>query len=417
MSGEHCGIYPIMGTMTIGAEGQVKPAAAGVLLRTFVGAGAAKVPEYDNRVMIDTARLYQQSFGDGADTESTLRSLFDESPSLRARCHMASKAAPSVPPHSSLSKESVLDQCNTSLQRLDTDCVDLYYLHWPDINTDIDETLDALKQLHEEGKFKELGISNYPAWMVVDIWHRCKAKGMVQPTVYEGMYNMLTRTLEPELVAVVRNFGMRLYIYNPLAGGLLTGRYNTIEDIQNATEGRFSSEFDNAMVKGSKAGQMYQQRYSKKGLFDAISIIKTAIDEVNGVSAEVPGVTTVQESSRVVDGVTYNVRVEETEVQAKKQGLTMVDVALRWLLHHSYLSKGDGVILGFSKPEQLSANLAAWQGGPLPQKIVDACEMAGQIAAPVAESYFRGLGAKSGSIEKFLAKKADEASAKRQKTQ
>mmetsp|Transcript_19972 Transcript_19972/g.29471 ORF Transcript_19972/g.29471 Transcript_19972/m.29471 type:complete len:95 (+) Transcript_19972:3-287(+) len=84
----------------------------------------------------------------------------------------------------------------------------------------------------------------------------------------------------------------------------------------------------------------------------------------------------------------------------------MVDVALRWLLHHSYLSRGDGIIIGFSKVQQLEANLAAWQGGPLPEAIVEACDLAWQMAKPVAESYFRGLGPTPGSIETFLEMKA-----------
>jgi len=261
------------------------------------------------------------------------------------------------------------------MQRLGVDCMDIYYLHQADAKTDIADTLQGIKELHEQGKFKEFGLSNFPAWMVADIWHRCKDMGMVLPTVYQGMYNVITRALEPAVVAVCREYGLRLFAYNPLAGGLLSGRYATMQDMQNATEGRFSSEFDNAFSKKFKAGKLYQLRYSKQPIFDGIGVLMKALEEVNaGKPAE--------------------------------EKITMVDVALRWMLHHSYLIKGDGIILGFSKTHQLQANLAAWHGGPLPQQLVEACDLAWEMAKPVAESYFRGLGVQPGGIEIFLEMKA-----------
>merc|ERR1711879_798992 len=198
---------------------------------------------------------------------------------------------------------------------------------------------------------------------------------MIQPTVYQGMYNLISRTLEPELVAVCRQFGMKLYIYNPLAGGLLTGRYSTMQDLENAQEGRFSSQFDDAFIKGAKAGALYKARYSKQPVFDGIAVLIKALDEVNaGAPAD--------------------------------KAISFVDMSLRWLLHHSMLTKDDGIILGFSKPEQLSGNLKAWTGGPLPESLVEACDLAAEIAKPVAEPYFRNLGSKPGMIDKFLAIKA-----------
>mmetsp|Transcript_71274 Transcript_71274/g.149013 ORF Transcript_71274/g.149013 Transcript_71274/m.149013 type:complete len:381 (-) Transcript_71274:53-1195(-) len=365
-------IYPIMGTMTIGIDGQIKPEAAIELVKAFVESDQTKVPAFGNRSMIDTARVYQVASGEGGDTESTLSKVIDAI-SARDKVHMATKAINWVPPHFSLSRESVLEQHATSMKHLGMDSVDLYYLHMADAKTDIGETLKGIKELHEQGKFKEFGLSNFPAWMVADIWYRCKAMNMVLPTVYQGMYNIITRTLEPELVAVCRELKIKLFVYNPLAGGLLSGRYKTMEDMQTATEGRFAAEHDSDF--STKVKAVMKMRYSKEGIFDGIAAIAKSIEEVN---ASNPG----------------------------GQALTMVDVALRWLLHHSYLSRGDGIIIGFSKVQQLEANLAAWQGGPLPEAIVEACDLAWQMAKPVAESYFRGLGPTPGSIETFLEMKA-----------
>ena len=178
------GVVPILGTMTVGREGQVKGDVAGTLLRSLIGASCAKTPR---GVLVDTARMYQKGCPDG-DTEATLGEIFGDYPSLAKRVSMATKANPDTPPHNSLSRQSVIDQCDTSLEKMELDCIDLFYLHYPDIKTDIDDTLSGIEELHKQGKILEFGLSNYPAWAVVDIWHRCKSRGMVLPTVYQGIY-------------------------------------------------------------------------------------------------------------------------------------------------------------------------------------------------------------------------------------
>lgn len=311
-----------------------------------------------------------------------------------------------------MSRQSVIDQCNISLEKLELDCVDLFYLHSPDIKTDIDDTLSGIEQLHKEGKIKEFGLSNYPAWAVVDIWHRCKSRGMVRPTVYQGMYNVITRDMEREIVPVAREFGLRLYMYNPLAGGLLSGRYSCIEDLAEASEGRFSTEFDRAFGTTFKAGtQVYRSRYSKQPIFDALDILKKACapepaaDDGNAAPAPL-----VEQTDHTVDGV--RVRVEVRDVTGQRDGgggLDMAGVALRWLIHHSCLASGDGIILGVSKQMHLVANLAAWHAGPLPEGVLAACEAAWAASRPACEAYFRGYGAQPGGIERFLESKAAEA--------
>ena len=115
-----------------------------------------------------------------------------------------------------LKRDSVLEQASRCLSNLQVDSVDLLYLHAPDHNTAIEETLGAMQELYEgiryyhqlvpfgdvhitfvymyiAGKFKELGLCNYASWEVADIYHTCKRKGWVLPTVYQGMYNPITR--------------------------------------------------------------------------------------------------------------------------------------------------------------------------------------------------------------------------------
>lgn len=350
-------VAPVLGTMTFGVEGQVKYEGVVEQLKEFVAAGHA---------LVDTARIYQCATPDG-DTEALLGMVFKAHPELKAKISLATKVNPSMPPHKSLSRVSVVEQCETSLRKLGMDSVDILYLHMPDIKTPIDDTLSGIAELHRAGKFKEFGLSNFPAWKVVDIYHRCRGRGIVLPTVYQGMYNIITRDMEREIVPVVREFGMRLYMYNPLAAGLLTGRYTQLEDIQNAQVGRFSVEFDLAFGATIQAGKLYQARYGKKQFFEALTILADA---------------------------------------CKKAEIPMNDVALRWLMYHSCLhaDSGDGVIFGVSRIEHLKDNITSWQRGPLPAAIVEACDAAWAAAAPAVESYFRGYGAKPGGIEGFLKK-------------
>lgn len=182
---------------------------------------------------------------------------------------------------------------------------------------------------------------------------------MVLPTVYQGMYNIVTRDMEREIVPVAREFGLRLYMYNPLAAGILAGRYSNKEALEGSTEGRFSQEFG--------AAALYRSRYGKDPILESAEILRTAC------------------------------AAESQEMDA---------VALRWLIHHSLLAPGDGIIIGVSKESQLVRNLAAWQGGPLSPELVAACDNAWKVAKPVCESYFRGFGAQPGGIEKFLALKS-----------
>ncbi|CAO2589724.1 Aflatoxin B1 aldehyde reductase member 3, partial [Lemmus lemmus] len=110
-----------------------------------------------------------------------------------------------------LKPDDVRFQLETSLQRLQCPRVDLFYLHMPDHNTPIEETLQVCHQLHQEGKFVELGLSNYVSWEVAEICTLCKKNGWIMPTVYQGMYNATTRQVEKELFPCLRHFGLRFY--------------------------------------------------------------------------------------------------------------------------------------------------------------------------------------------------------------
>lgn len=232
-----------------------------------------------------------------------------------------------------------------SLKALQTDKVDMWYLHAPDHATPYDETLEAVNELYKEGYFKRFGISNYAAWEVAQMCELCERHGWKKPDVYQGIYNALHRTVEPELFPCLRHYGIAFYEFNPIAGGMLTDKYQrTTED----SEIEPGSRFDPSRAQGSN----YRRRYWTDAYFDALDVIRPV---------------------------------------AKKLGLTTVEAALRWASHHSLLKReyGDAIIIGASSAAQLEENLTNLEKGPLPDELVKAFDEAWAIVKGQCKPYFR----------------------------
>ena len=222
------------------------------------------------------------------------------------------------------------------------DKVDTLYLHFPDRNTPVESALEACNEFYIEGKFKELGLSNFPAWLVAYVYHISKERGWVLPTVYEGVYNPLARNAERELNECLNAYHMRFNAYNPLAGGMLTNKYKNFED--TPSYGRFTNRPN------------YQNRYWKSSYFDGIRIVKEVCE---------------------------------------KEGISIVEATYRWMAFHSMLNetRGDGLIMGFSKFSQLQQNIEAIKQGVLPESIVSAFSKAWELCrfdAPEYFTYYKG---------------------------
>ncbi len=164
------------------------------------------------------------------------------------------------------------------------------------------------------------------------------------------MYNAITRSVEAELFPALKRYGLAFYAYNPLAGGLLTSRYKALNPAGEApSEGRFS---DHA---GNPLGERYRERYFHRSIFEALRLV----DE-----------------------------------EASHHNMSMVQTALRWLVHHSPLkvkdNGPDGVILGVSSLGQLQENLDALEQGPLPTELLDALDQAWKVAKSETPNYWHG---------------------------
>lgn len=104
---------------------------------------------------------------------------------------------------------------NKSLAELGTDCVDIFYLHAADRTLPFTEPLKKLDELHKQGKFVRLGLSNFTAAEVAEVVMHCKYNGWVRPTIYQGMYNAIQRNAEPELVPILRRYGIEWVVSLP----------------------------------------------------------------------------------------------------------------------------------------------------------------------------------------------------------
>ena len=127
------------------------------------------------------------------------------------------------------SRRHIIEQCEASLRRLQTDYIDLYQIHRPQSTIPIDETLRALDDLVRSGKVCYIGSSTFAAWQVVESLWVSKELGLNRFVCEQTPYNLLDRRVERELLPMARTYGLGVILWSPLAGGLLSGKYRRNE--------------------------------------------------------------------------------------------------------------------------------------------------------------------------------------------
>jgi aryl-alcohol dehydrogenase (NADP+) len=212
-----------------------------------------------------------------------------------------------LPFHAGNSRRHIMDAVEASLRRLGTDFIDLYQLHGHDPSTPVDETLEALNALVVQGKVRYVGCSNHLAYQLARALGRSEARGLVKHVSVQPRYNLLFREFERELFPLCLEEGIGVIPYNPIAGGLLSGKHDRSKAPPEDT--RFGAQ--------NYAGQMYRQRYWQEHLFDT---------------------------------------VEALGKTAKEAGLPLPTMAVAWTLAQPWITSP---IIGASKPEQLDATTAA----------------------------------------------------------
>jgi len=130
-----------------------------------------------------------------------------------------------APNDSGLSRHNILRAVEESLRRLQTDYIDVYYLHHTDDETPLDETLRALDDLVRGGKVRYIACSNFEAWRLMEAIWISDSKGLERFAAYQPQYNLVVRDIEAEILPVCRLKGVGAVVWGPLAGGFLTGKY------------------------------------------------------------------------------------------------------------------------------------------------------------------------------------------------
>jgi aryl-alcohol dehydrogenase-like predicted oxidoreductase len=247
-----------IGTNTFGRK--VDQAMADSIVDTALNAGVT---------FFDTA----ESYADGA-SERLLGAALGR---RRNDAFVATKFSPNNDP---------IAACERSLQRLGTDHIDLYQMHFPSPEIPLETTLEALGRLVEQGKVLAIGCSNYRAWQIADANWTSITRGLPRFVTAQNKYNLIEREAEAELLPACQHFGLRLIPYLPLAGGLLSGKYQ--RDASPPTGSRLE---DNPRAGHYLTGQMFD-RVERLEAFAAnrgISLLAVAI----GGLATTPGVATV----------------------------------------------------------------------------------------------------------------------------
>lgn len=223
-----------------------------------------------------------------------------------------------APEETGLSRAAMHKAIDSSLKRLQTDYVDLYYLHQPDYDAPIEETLSAMDELVRAGKVRYPAVSNYAAWQVCEIHWICSKSGFRPPHISQPMYNLLARAIEDEYLPFCKRVGVAVVPYNPLAGGLLAGKHSRRSGPIQGTR------FDR--------NQIYLDRYWHED---------------------------------------YLAAVEELKTVAQQAGKTLPELSFQWLLGQPQV---DSIILGASRLEHLQQNLKASEGSRLSHDVLARCD-------------------------------------------
>jgi aryl-alcohol dehydrogenase-like predicted oxidoreductase len=238
--------------------------------------------------------LQQKGRGRGRDRDAFV---------LATKCRI--KVGPG-PNDQGLSRRHIMAACAASLRRLQTDYLDLYQAHMFDAETPIDETLRAFDDLVRSGMVRYVGCSNYAAWQLALALGESRHAGLARYDSVQPRYNLLYRDIEGELLPLCRDQGVGVLAYNPLAGGLLTGKHPKDQPPGPGT--RFTL---------GVSGELYRDRYWHTAQFAAVEALR--------------------EHCRAHD-------------------LNLATVSVAWVLAQPGITSA---IVGASRPEQLADTLAA----------------------------------------------------------
>lgn len=303
-----------LGTMTFGS--QVEEAEATEIVKNAMSAGVN---------FFDTADQYIN----GRSEEIVGKALKGERHSMVLATKIGAwQSGPSVNDIGA-SRKHIMKGVEESLRRLGTDYIDLYYVHKPDYDTPIEETLRAMDDLVHQGKVRYIACSNFRAWQLAKALSVSELHNLARFECVQPPYNLITRDAEFELLPFCESEEVGVCVYNPLAAGLLTGKHDPKKPPAEGT--RFTQE---------RLGPMYVQRYWSDINFNAIARLKQVAEE---------------------------------------HGRNMAQFALAWVLNQQAITSA---VCGISSAQQLEINTAAVEMELSQEELVACDEVWHQLRPP-----------------------------------
>jgi aryl-alcohol dehydrogenase-like predicted oxidoreductase len=253
---------------------------------------------------IDTANLYTRGH-----SEKILGDHLGRDRARRQRVVLATKffcnLYPGDPNSGGASRKAILSQCEHSLRRLQTDYIDLYWMHAWDRHTPIDETMRALDDLVRQGKVRYIGFSDTPAWKAAEAQVMARHCGWSPVIALQVEYSLLERTVEGELIPMAREMGLGVTPWSPLRYGILTGKYTR----ESARKGE------------AARGAWVTSSLTDKA-FEVVEVVKKVAGEIGSTPARValawvlsrPGVTSPILGARSLDHLEDNLKALEVRL-------------------------------------------------------------------------------------------------------
>ena len=220
-----------------------------------------------------------------------------------------------------LGRRHLISALDASLKRLDTDYVDIYYMHTPDYDTPLEESLETMSGFVKSGKVRYVGISNYASWQVADIFAVCDKNGYTAPVITQNVYNLITRGVEAELIPCIEAHDLGMTVYNPIAAGILAGKHSPGTPAQDT---RFADVHSQS--------QAYYSRYWTDENFDAVEKLKKI---------------------------------------AADCGMSILQFAMKWCALRQIVTS---IIIGVSRMSQIEQNISLLDGAELDAQSLAQCD-------------------------------------------
>ena len=295
-----------LGTMTFGGEGSFFAHVGKLGQKEVTGVVARALEAGVN--FIDTADMYSYGL-----SETLLGQALKEIGTKRSNVVVATKTYARMsdsPNDVGASRGHIMDSVEKSLERLQTDHIDLYQIHAQDLSTPVEETMRALDDLVSRGLVRYVGVSNWQAWKIMQAQGIADRRGWARLETLQAYYSLAGRGLEREIVPMLEDQKMGLLVWSPLAGGILSGKFGP----GSAPEG------------------------ARRATFDFPPVDKEKVWKIVDTAREI----------------------------GEPKGVSPARVALAWVLSKSYITS---VIIGVKTVEQLEDNLAASGFALAPEEI------------------------------------------------